>query len=226
MKLTWYGHATFFLEGKIRTIIDPFIRENKLTPISFDQVLCDLIIVTHGHRDHFGDAIPLSKRLGIPIISNHEIATYAKTNKARAIGINFGGNVAVGDVKVNMVQAWHSSGIDYAKLNFSGGSPAGFIIEEEKTIYHAGDTGLFSDMKLIGELYKPDVALLPIGGLFTMNPEQAVKAAEWIGSPVVVPMHYNTFAAIKQDPNKYKSMVESVCDSKVLICEIGVPFEV
>jgi L-ascorbate metabolism protein UlaG (beta-lactamase superfamily) len=226
MKLTWYGHASFLLEGKIKTIIDPFLRENKLTPVAFDKVFCDLIVVTHGHRDHFGDAIPLSKRLNIPIISNHEIATYAKKDNANAFGINFGGEVMLKGTKIHMVQAWHSSGIDYAKLNFSGGSPAGFVIEDEKTIYHAGDTGLFSDMKLIGELYKPDVALLPIGGSFTMNPKQAAKAAEWIGSPVVVPMHYNTFKEIKQDPNKFKNMVESVCDSKVFVCEIGVPFEV
>ncbi len=226
MKLTWYGHAAFFLEGKIRTIIDPYIRENQKTPVAFDQVFCDFIIVTHGHRDHFGDAIPLSRKLGIPIISNHEIATYSKTKGAKGLGINFGGEVTVKDVKVHMVQAWHSSGIDFAKLNFSGGSPAGFIIEEERTIYHAGDTGLFSDMKLIGELYKPEVALLPIGGAFTMGPEQAAKAAKWIGSPIIIPMHYNTFPNIMQDPMKFKRLVESICDAEVIICEIGVPFEV
>jgi L-ascorbate metabolism protein UlaG (beta-lactamase superfamily) len=226
MKLTWYGHAAFLIEGKTRTIIDPFIRANQLTPIAFDQVSCDLIIVTHGHRDHFGDAIPLSKRLDIPIISNHEIATYVKTNNAKGLGINFGGAVEIKGIKVHMVQALHSSGIDYAKLNFSGGSPAGFIIEDEKSIYHAGDTGLFSDIKLIGELYNPDVVLLPIGGAFTMGPEHAAKAAKMLGCPTVVPMHYNTFPSIRQDPQKFKRMVESICDAEVFVCEIGVPFEV
>lgn len=226
MKLTWYGHSTFLLEGKIRTIIDPFIRENPVTPVAFDQVQCDLILVTHGHRDHFGDAIPLSKRYDIPIISNHEIASYAKINRANAIGINYGGDIKVKGVKINMVQAVHSSGIDFSKLNFSGGNPAGFIIEEEKKIYHTGDTTLFSDMKLIGELYNPDILLIPIGGTFTMNPEHAAKAAKIIGSPIVIPMHYNTFPVINQDPENFKRLVESICDAEVLICEIGVPFEV
>lgn len=226
MKITWYGHATFILEGKIRTIIDPFIRENPVTPIAFDHVICDLILVTHGHRDHLGDAIPLSKKFNIPIVSNHEISTYANTQKANAIGINYGGDVTIKGVKINMVQAVHSSGIDFSKLNFSGGNPAGFIIEEEKKVYHAGDTCLFSDMEMIGELYKPDILILPIGGTFTMNPEHAAKAAKMIKSPIVVPMHYNTFPLINQDPNKFKSMVESISNAEVIICEIGVPFEV
>ncbi|UCG68722.1 MAG: metal-dependent hydrolase [Thermoplasmata archaeon] len=226
MKITWYGHANFLLEGKIRTIIDPFIRENPVITVPFDEIICDLILVTHGHRDHFGDAIALSKRHGIPIVSNYEISTYAKINHAKAIGINYGGDVKVKGIKVTMVQALHSSGIDFSKLNFSGGNPAGFIIEEEKTVYHTGDTSLFLDMKLIGEIYRPDVLLVPIGGLFTMKPEHAAKAAQMIKSPIVVPMHYNTFSEIKQDPIKFKRMVESMCDAEVIICEIGTPFEV
>jgi L-ascorbate metabolism protein UlaG (beta-lactamase superfamily) len=226
MKFTWYGHATFLLEGRIRTIIDPFFRESPVTPITFEEIICDLILVTHGHRDHLGDAIPFSKRLNIPIVSNHEISSYAKTKNAVAIGINYGGDVKVKGVKINMVQAVHSSGIDFSKLNFSGGNPAGFIIEEEKIVYHTGDTSLFSDMKLIGELYKPEILILPIGGKFTMNPEHAAKAAKMIGSPIVVPMHYNTFPSIKQNPMEFKTMVESKTSAEVKICEIGVPFEV
>jgi L-ascorbate metabolism protein UlaG (beta-lactamase superfamily) len=226
MRLTWLGHAGFLLEGKSRVLIDPFIIGNPMAPLEADQIKCDFICVTHGHADHLGDSIFIAKRNRVPIIAIHEIAMYAEKNGVEGIGLNIGGGIKIKDVKISMVQAWHSSGIDAAGFKFSGGDPAGLIIEAEKTVYHAGDTCLFSDMKLIGELYKPDIALLPIGDRFTMNPQHAAKAVLFIRPKIAIPMHYNTFPLIKQNPEKFKRMVESLCDSKVVICEPGKCVEV
>jgi len=226
MKITWYGHSAFLLEGKTRTLVDPFFKNNPMAPIHFEEVHCDIIAVTHGHADHLGDAILIAQRNNLPIVAIHEIAMYANKNHIRSIGLNMGGSTTVKGVKFSMVPALHSGGIDDSNFAFSGGVPAGFIIEDGKIVYHAGDTCLFSDMKLIGELYKPDIAMLPIGDLYTMNPEHAAKAAQWIKAGVVIPMHYNTSPSIEQDPKEFKSHVESICDCEVIICEPGKTIEV
>lgn len=226
MRLTWLGHAAFLIESKGRTLIDPFITGNPMAPCKAEEIECDIICVTHGHGDHLGDAISIAKRNRAPIVAIHEIARYAEKNGVEGVGMNIGGSVELKGIKITMVQAWHSSGIDASGLEFSGGDPAGLIIKAEKTVYHAGDTCLFSDMKLIGELYRPEIALLPIGDRFTMGPELAAKAAAWIKPQVVIPMHYNTFPPIEQNPEEFKSLVESICDSEVLICEPGKAVEV
>lgn len=226
MKITWYGHSAFLLEGKKKTLIDPFITGNPKAPVRLEVINCDIIAVTHGHGDHLGDAVSIAKRSRAPIVAIHEIARYAESQGVEGIGMNMGGAVDVKGIKFSMVQAWHSSGIDAANFGFSGGDPAGFVIEDERIVYHAGDTSLFSDVKLIGELYRPDVAMLPIGDVFTMNPEHAAKAAQWIKAGVVIPMHYNTFPPIEQDPNDFKSLVETICDCEVVICEPGKTIEV
>jgi L-ascorbate metabolism protein UlaG (beta-lactamase superfamily) len=226
MKITWLGHAAFLMEGRKRILIDPFITGNPMAPCKAEEIECDVIAVTHGHGDHLGDAIPIAKRNNIPIIAIHEIARYGEKQGAEAIGMNLGGSAEVAGVKFTMVQAWHSSGIDESGFGFSGGDPAGFIIKDQITIYHAGDTCLFSDMKLIGELYTPEIAMLPIGDRFTMNPETAAKAASWIKPEIIIPMHYNTFPPVEQDPQEFKSLVESLCDCEVLICEPGKTEEV
>jgi L-ascorbate metabolism protein UlaG (beta-lactamase superfamily) len=226
MKLTWLGHAAFLLEGKARILIDPFITGNPKAPCKAEEIECDMVCVTHGHGDHLGDAIPISKRNEAPIVAIHEIARFAEMNGCEAIGMNLGGSAEIKEVKVTMVQAWHSSGIDESGFAFSGGDPAGLIIEDGRTIYHAGDTCLFSDMKLIGELYGPEIAMLPIGDRFTMNPEHAAKAAQWIKPEIVIPMHYNTFPPVEQNPEEFKSLVESLCDCEVIVCEPGITIEV
>ncbi|UCG69586.1 MAG: metal-dependent hydrolase [Thermoplasmata archaeon] len=226
MRLTWLGHAAFLLEGKSRLLVDPFITGNPMAPCKAEEIECDIVCVTHGHGDHLGDAISIAKRNQAPIVAIHEIARYADKNGVEGIGLNMGGGVELKGIKIIMVQAWHSSGIDASNFGFSGGDPAGFIINDEKTVYHAGDTCLFSDMKLIAELYRPQIALLPIGDRFTMNPETAAKAAAWIRPEIAIPMHYNTFPPVEQDPKEFKSLVESLCDSEVLICEPGKTQEV
>lgn len=197
-----------------------------MAPCKAEEIECDVVCVTHGHGDHLGDAISIAKHNKVPILAIHEIARYAEMNGAEAIGMNIGGTVEHGEIKFTMVQAWHSSGIDESGFGFSGGDPAGFIIKAERTVYHAGDTCLFSDMKLIGELYKPEIAMLPIGDRFTMNPEHAARAAKWIKPEIVIPMHYNTFPPVEQNPVEFKSLVESLCDCEVIICEPGKAIEV
>ncbi|MCD6481787.1 MAG: metal-dependent hydrolase [Thermoplasmata archaeon] len=207
MKLRYLGHSCFVVEGSERIIIDPFINGNPLSPVSVDEIKVDVVAVTHGHRDHLGDAIEIAKNNDATLVAIHEIAVYASSKGARAEGINMGGGIKIGDTEIIMVQAWHSSGIDEANYEIAT-SPAALIIKAGKTIYHAGDTALFSDMKLIGELYGPDVALLPIGGRYTMDARQAVKAAEMVGAAINIPMHYNTFEAIRQDPEEFRRMAE------------------
>ncbi len=225
-KLSWFGHAAFLIETRKRILIDPFISGNPMAPFKAEDIICDVICVTHGHGDHLGDAIFIAKSNSAPILAIHEIARYAEKNGAEAIGMNIGGSIQHKGIKFTMVQAWHSSGIDASEFGFSGGDPAGFIISSERVIYHAGDTCLFSDMRLIGDLYKPDIALLPIGDRFTMDPVQAAKAATWIKADMVIPMHFNTFPFVAQNPEDFKSLVESMCDSEVLICEPGKVYEV
>lgn len=226
MKLTWLSHSAFLLEGRKKILIDPFITGNPKAPCKPEELQCDLICVTHGHGDHLGDAIAISVNNKAPIVAIHEIANYAANNGCETVGMNLGGSVNLSGTKITMVQAWHSSGIDASQFGFSGGVPAGFIVEDQKTVYHAGDTCIFSDMKLIGELYRPEIALLPIGDRFTMNPEHAARATSWIKPDTVIPMHYNTFPLVEQDPEEFRSLVESMCDSEVIICEVGKAIEV
>lgn len=207
MKLTWLGHSCFIIEGNERVIVDPFITGNPACPVKLDDVKVDIVAVTHGHGDHLGDGIALAQRHGIPFIAIHEIAQYAARSGVKAEGINMGGGVTVGTTTITMVPAWHSSGIDEADFAVSA-CPAGLVIASGNTVYHAGDTCLFSDMKLIGEFYRPDVALLPIGGRFTMDAYHAAIAAEWIGADITIPMHYNTFDLIRQDPSEFQTHAE------------------
>ena len=193
IKITWLGHSAFLLEAEKRLLIDPFISGNPLAPCAPEELNPDVLVVTHGHHDHLGDAIEIGKRTGCRIISIHEVANYIKSKGVFAEGMNKGGTMHVEGIKLTMTNALHSSSIDASGFSFDGGSPAGFIIQISGcTVYHAGDTGIFGDMQLIGELYEPEIALLPIGGHFTMGIKEAVKAVELIRPKIAIPMHYNT----------------------------------
>ncbi len=209
MKITWLGHSAFLIEGSKKVLVDPFITGNDKAPVKPDDVDCDIIAVTHGHGDHLGDAIFISKRKNVPVVAIYELAEYINSKGATAIGMNFSGTYEHEGVKLTMVPALHSSGITESEFMHSGGLPAGFIIEMDgKTVYHAGDTGLFGDMKIIGELYTPDVALLPVGGLFTMDTRLATIAAKWLKPKVVIPMHYNTWPPIEANPEDMRDDLE------------------
>ncbi|KAA0015222.1 MAG: metal-dependent hydrolase [Thermoplasmata archaeon] len=207
MKLKWLGHSCFIIEGNNRIIVDPFITGNPMCNLKPEEIIVDIVAITHGHSDHLGDGIEIAKRNDATVVAIHEIAQYAISKGAKAEGINMGGGVKIGGTKIIMTPAWHSSGLDETNFAIST-TPAGLIIDSGEVIYHAGDTCLFSDMKLIGELYNPKVALLPIGGRYTMDVWQASMAAEWIKAEIAIPMHYNTFELIRQDAKEFKKLVE------------------
>jgi L-ascorbate metabolism protein UlaG (beta-lactamase superfamily) len=222
VKITWLGHSAFLFEAEHKLLIDPFISGNPLAPCSPEELNPDIIAVTHGHRDHLGDTIEIGKRTGCRIISVHEVANYIKSKGVFAEGMGKGGTVNIEGIKLTMTEALHSSSIDASGFSFDGGSPAGFVIQiNGHSIYHAGDTGVFGDMQLIGELYNPEVALLPIGDRFTMGIKEAIKAVELLRPKIAIPMHYNTFDVISQDPEKFKRAVESKTNTKVTIMKPG-----
>ena len=217
MRITWLGHACFLLEGSRSVLIDPFV------PDGLPDVRPDLVAVTHGHDDHLGEAV----RLGRKTVAISEIGKYLRTKGLPAETMNLGGTMAVDGVEFTMTPAVHSSGLNEAGPTAYGGCACGYVIGMDGVrVYHAGDTALFSDMKLIGELYAPDVALLPIGGKFTMGPREAMMAADFVGARTVIPMHYGTWPPILQDPFAFRKAIERTTDLRVVVLAPGETFEV
>ncbi|MCD6171809.1 MAG: metal-dependent hydrolase [Thermoplasmata archaeon] len=223
MKIKWLGHSCFIIEGNDRVIIDPYITGNPSATVKVEDIDVDIVAVTHAHGDHFGDTIEIAKNARL--VAMYEIVQYAAKYGIEGEGINIGGSIKIGKTEIAMTTAFHSSGFPMADFKFCGATAAGLVIKSGKTVYHAGDTSLFSDMKLIGELYEPDVALLPIGGRFTMDARQAAMAAEWIKAKITIPMHYNTWDVIKQDANEFKRMAEER-GAKVVILNPGEEVEI
>lgn len=224
MKLSFHGQSTIYFEsnGK-KIIVDPFISGNDKSDLDEQTLDVDYIILTHGHGDHFGDVVELANRNHATVIGSAEVQGYLTTYHGieHAHGMNIGGKYQFDFGTVKFVQAFHSS----SYTNKDGipvylGMPMGVIIEAEgKTIYHAGDTGLFSDMKLIAERHPVDVCFIPIGDNFTMGIEDASYAInEFIKPKISVPIHYNTFPLIEQDPGKFK---EAVSQGEVQILQPG-----
>ena len=225
MKITWLGHACFLLEGSKKVLIDPFLTGNPTAPVKPDELDVDVILVTHGHGDHLGDAVEISKRCKAPIDCIYELSVLLSRKGAETIGMNVGGTLRFDDVSVTMVKAVHSADVVESEI-ISAGDPVGFVVNMDGvSVYHAGDTDVFMDMKLIGELHEPKVALLPIGDLYTMGIKGALKAIELIKPEIVVPMHYNTFPAIRQNPEELKAEAEKM-GVKVVILKPGESLEV
>lgn len=211
MKITYAGHACFIIDASMKILIDPF-------PVDPEKIQPDLTLITHSHSDHIGDKLTKLKN----VVCIHELSQYLQTLGVNAVSMNIGGSIKVNDAKITMVKAEHSNSMFINNLPVYMGDACGYIIEMDgHTIYHAGDTGLFSDMKLIKELYSPDIAMLPAGDKFTMSPETCMIAAEFIGADVVIPMHYNTFDAIKQDLTEFRRSVELTTKSKVELMKPG-----
>ncbi len=206
-KLTWLGHSAFLIETEKHTLlIDPFLTGNPLASISADEAQADYILVTHGHGDHLGDTVAIAKRTGAMVISNFEIVTYLQNTHGleNVHPQHIGGAAQYPWGTLKLTNALHGSALPDGSY---GGNPAGLLLSlSDGTVYHAGDTGLFGDMALIGE-EGIDVAILPVGDNFTMGPKDALRAIKLIRPRVVIPMHYDTFDMIKQD---VKSWAEDV----------------
>ncbi|MBM7648830.1 L-ascorbate metabolism protein UlaG (beta-lactamase superfamily) [Bacillus ectoiniformans] len=212
MRVSYHGHSIVKIETNGKTIlIDPFITGNELTDLKVEEQKPDYIVLTHGHGDHIGDTVEIAKQSGALVIAVNELAIYLQHQGLNTHPMHIGGSREFDFGKIKFTQAFHGSGIQQEDGTFLYmGMPAGVLLMiEGQTIYHAGDTGLFSDMKLIGELHPIDVAFLPIGDNFTMGPDDAAIAAKFLQAKTVVPIHYDTFPPIKQDPQDFVKKLES-----------------
>ena len=212
----YYGHACFQLnDGKYKVLFDPFLTGNPVAAVSEKDVAADYILISHAHGDHIGDAENITLRTNATVIAIPEIIDFGGEN-VKTVGMNLGGTYKTEFGFVRMVPAFHSSGVE-------GGIACGFVVGiGGKTIYYAGDTALFGDMKLIGERDKIDYAILPIGDHYTMGIDDAARAVEFLGAANVIPLHYNTWDIIKQNPEEFKSKVKS---AKVHIVKPGESLE-
>jgi L-ascorbate metabolism protein UlaG (beta-lactamase superfamily) len=226
MEIRFLGHATFELsEGSSRVLIDPFLApHNPKAPVSADEVDPTHILLTHGHVDHAADAVAVAKRTGAQCIGIVETAGWLSDKGVENVSDpNLGGTVETDWGWVKLVQACHSSTMPDGTVTYASGLVVNI---GGTTVYHLGDTCLFSDLKLIAERTPVDVAIIPIGGHYTMDRHDAVVAAKFIGAETVIPCHYNTFPAIETDAEAFKSDVESETSSKVVILEPGETHEV
>jgi L-ascorbate metabolism protein UlaG (beta-lactamase superfamily) len=213
MRLTWIGHSCFLLKGSRTVLVDPFFPEGTTPPQA------DIVALTHGHDDHTQQLFRLQGKF----VAINEIAKILKRRGLTdTVGMNIGGTITVDGVTFTMTPAVHTGGLELEDGMVYGGGAAGYVISlDGLSVYHAGDTALFSDMQLIGELYRPDVALLPIGGHFTMGPKEAMMATRFVSAPLVIPMHYSTWPKIVQDPVAFKQTIERTTDLRVMVLQPG-----
>jgi L-ascorbate metabolism protein UlaG (beta-lactamase superfamily) len=212
LAITWLGHSSFVVRtpGDKTLLFDPWYTGNPSFPATAKPAVADVIFVSHGHSDHITDAATVAKATGATVVGIWEVTSWLGTKGVQHLEpMNKGGTITVKGLRVTMTEALHSSSFDDNGIVYLG-EPAGFVIKVEngQSLYFAGDTALFSDMKLIGELYKPDIAFLPIGDRFTMGPDTAALAARWLGVKQVVPMHWGTFPLLTGTPDQLKEHLQ------------------
>jgi L-ascorbate metabolism protein UlaG (beta-lactamase superfamily) len=217
------GHACFTAsDGQHTVIFDPFLTGNPEAVVKPEEVQVDAVLLSHGHSDHLGDAIPVARRLGVPIVAPYELAMYCQRHGAEVVGLHIGGGTDLPFGRVKLTFATHGSAVVGDDLIEYTGPPCGFLVTMSgRTIYYAGDTGLFGDMRLIGETASIHVAILPIGDHFTMGIDDAVRAAGFLRPRAVVPTHYSAFEPIRKNPHEFAHRVESLG----IRCEVLAPGE-
>jgi L-ascorbate metabolism protein UlaG (beta-lactamase superfamily) len=226
--ITWFGHSAFSIvspRGKT-VLIDPWLENPKAPPKAKDITGVDIILVTHGHGDHLGNTVEIARRTNACVVAIHEIGLYLQSQGlSRVEGINKSGSVLIDGIAITMTHAEHSGGMEPGGELRVGGDPAGFIIKFENgfTVYHAGDTGVFGDMQLIGRLYHPDLAMLPIGGYFTMGPSEAAMACTLIRPRHIIGMHYGTYPILAGTPEALRGLLPAAMRSRLKVLEPGMP---
>jgi L-ascorbate metabolism protein UlaG (beta-lactamase superfamily) len=214
LAITWLGHSTFLLRtpGGRRVLLDPWLDGNPSCPETLKKPgPLDLIVVSHGHFDHMDDLVRVARDSGAPVVGIFELCDWLGRKGIQATSpMNKGGSQEIAGLRISMTDARHSSGyVDNGQMVYMG-EPAGYVIrlEDGRVLYYSGDTCLFGDMRLIGELYTPDIAFLPIGDRFTMDPAQAARACQFLGVRQVVPMHWGTFPLLTGTPAELRKLVE------------------
>ncbi len=219
-ELTWLGHGSWFMQiGQTTVLLDPFLNDSPTAPVKAEDVSADFILVSHGHYDHVADVVSIARRTGAQVIANFEITQWLanKHGIENTLGMNLGGRVSLPFGTVKMTIAWHSSQLPDGA---DGGNPGGFLLTlADGTLYFACDTALFSDMRLIAG--GVDLAILPIGDLFTMGPVDALEAVKMIGPKRVIPNHYNTWPPIEQDAAAWARTVRDQTSSEPIVLEPG-----
>jgi L-ascorbate metabolism protein UlaG (beta-lactamase superfamily) len=213
LSITWLGHATFIITtpGGKRIVTDPWLEGNPSCPENARRIdSADVILLTHGHSDHSGDVVTVARATNAPVVGVHEVSVWLERKGLQnVIGMGVGGTVTVAGLEISMVPAVHTSSVVENDVIIYLGVATGFVVrlENDQSFYFAGDTALFGDMRLIGEVHRPEVAFLPIGDHYTMGPETAARACSMLGVRQVVPMHYGTFPVLTGTPDRLKQLV-------------------